>query len=62
MGFYRRVVWLHRSFAMTAEVDGDDSVFWCEVLELRVPIASNATEGVNKNQRLCAAVDVIVNV
>ena len=30
--------------------------------ELRVPIASNATEGVNRNQRWCAAVDVIVNV
>ena len=49
MGFYRRVVWLRRSFAMTAEVDGDDSVFWCEVLELRVPIAAGTAKGVYKN-------------
>ena len=58
MGFYRRVVGLRRSFAMTTEVDGNYSVVWCEVLELRVPITACTAKGVYKNQRRRATVDM----
>ena len=47
---------------MAAEINGDAGEGRRKVGGLRVPIASNATEGVNSNQRWCAAVDVIVNV
>ena len=47
---------------MAAEINGDAGEGRRKVGGLRVPIASNAPEGVNKNQRWCAAGDVSVNV
>lgn len=43
---------------MTTEVDGDDSVVWCEVLELHVPIAAGTAKGVYKNQRRRTTLDM----